>query len=191
MTVQDVVSACEYTGCVVVNQLGEEVKINNNNKEEIYDKSVEHVDAANELVRIWTFDKIDELEGINEENMDKYVRANPKWDSLMSAVLRQIERELERCYWNKNQTPLESPFANTGNRYSNDEFKVRAYNWDNERDGQPNFEWGPIQVYWYKHEGRGNVVYAKMGYDSPAIYGIMLDKCLKSIRKDFEDGKDI
>ena len=185
MRVQDIVSACEYTGCSVMDQLGDEIKLNKGNCIEIYEKSVEHVSASGNKVLIWTYDKIDEVTGIDEENADKYVRADPKWDLLMNAVLRKIRAELDRLYWNKNQQEMESPFDNTGTIYSNDTFIVRAYDWSDADEELPNFEWGPIRVYWYKHEGRGNTIETKIGYDDPAIYALMLKKCLKALSDDF------
>ena len=187
MKVKDIISACEYTGCIVVDQLCNKIEISKENASEIYEKSVEHIDAAGELVRIWTFDKMDKIEGITEKNKEKYYRANPKWNSLMSSVLLKIRKELDRCYWNKNQEEMRSPFDNTGEKYSNPVFSVNAYYWgdDEELEEVPNFEWGPIRVYWYKYCDRGMTVYTKMGYDSPGIYGLMLEKCLDAIKEDF------
>lgn len=190
MTVYDVISACEFTGCIVVDQLCDEIKVTKENSEEIYQKEVERIDAANDLVRIWTFDKINEVEGLTEKDFEKYVPADRKWDSLMNAVLRRIRDELDRLYWNKHQEKMESPFDNTGAEYSNDVFSVRAYNWDDDAEEKPNFECGPIKVYWYKHEGRGNTIKTKMGYDTPAIYAIMLEKCIEALRKDFGEEEE-
>ena len=190
MKVKDIISACEYTGCHVMDQLGQEIKVTKKNADEIYDKSVEHVSASNNKVLIWTFDKIDEVVGINEENMERYVPADHKWDLLMNCVLRKIRDEMDRLYWNKYQREMHSPFDNTGAEYSNDVFSVKAYNWDDDAEEEPNFKWGPIHVYWYKHEGRGNIVYTKIGYDDPAIYALMLEKCLEALRKDFGENPD-
>jgi len=185
MTVLDIISSCEYTGCEVLDQLGNVIKITEENKEEIYKKSVEHISASGNKVLIWTFDKLDEVEGITPENANDFVRADSKWDTLMNAVLRKIRSELDRLYWNKYQREMHSPFDNTGAEYSNESFSVRAYNWNDDDEELPNFEWGPIRVYWYKREGRGNIVYTKIGYDDPAIYGLMLEKCLDALYKDF------
>lgn len=189
MRVKDIVSACEYIGCEVLDQLGNIIPVNKENANEIYEKSVEHISASGNKVLIWTFDKLEEVTGITPENENQFVVANKKWDSLMDAVLRKIRSELDRLYWNKYQKEMNSPFDNTGEEYSNDVFTVRAYNW-NEEEEKPNFEWGPVRVYWYKHEGRGNQVFTKIGYDDPAIYGLMLDKCIESLQKDFGEMRE-
>jgi hypothetical protein len=189
MTVYDIVSACEFTGCVIVNQLGEEISTKNKSEtelKEIYDKSVEHIDSVNNTTRIWTFDKIDEIEGLTEKEYDTYKRANPKWDTLMDAVLLQIRKELDRLSWNKYQKEKDSPFDNTGQVYSNKIFTVRAYNWNDEEEEElPNFECDPVKVYWYKHQGRGTTVYTRPYFDSPGIYALVLDKCIKALKEDF------
>lgn len=191
MIVKDVISAYKYAGCIVVDQLCKEIPITDDNKEEIYNRFVEHVDAANGTLRIWTFDKIDQIEGLTEFDSDKWIRADPKWDCLMNAVLLRIRRELDRLYWNKYQREMESPFDNTGTTYFNDTFTVRAYYWgeDPEEETKPNFECGPVRVYWYKHEGRGNTIFTRKGFDTPETYALMLDKCLDSLRKNF--GEDV
>ena len=188
ITVKDIISACEYTGCVVVDQLGDVIEINEENADEIYGKSVEHIDAANGTVRIWTFDKLDQVEGLTKKDFDKYLPANPKWDSLMVAVLDKIRKEMNRLYWNKYQKEMRSPFDNTGEQYSNDVFTVRAYYWgdDETEEEKPNFEWGPIRIFWYKYCGRGMEIRTKMGFDTPAVYGIMLEKCMEALKEDFE-----
>lgn len=193
LKVKDIVSGCEYIGCEVIDQLGNIIKVTKENLEEIYEKPVEHISASNNKVLIWTFDKIDELSGITPQNVNDYIRANPKWDKLMNAVLIKIRKELDRLYWNRNQKEMESPFDNTGAEYSNDTFTVRAYNWNEDEEdiiAKPNFEWGPIRVYWYKHEGRGNTIYAKIGYDDPAIYSHMLNKCIEALKKDFGEDSE-
>lgn len=184
-TVRDIISACEYTGCKIIDQLGDEIPVTKENVEDIYKKAVEHIDASGNLVRIWTFDKIDEAKGLTEEDFNKFLPANPKWNNLMHACLQAIRSELDRLYWNKYQREMHSPFDNTGAVYQNDTFTVRAYSWDEDAEELPNFEWKQIKVYWYKHEGRGNQVYTVMGYDDPAIYAIMLNKCLKALKEDF------
>ena len=112
-------------------------------------------------------------------------------DELIKAVLDAIDRELERCYWNKNQKQLQSPFANTGETYSNDFFTVRAYDWkDDESDNpKPNFESDFLTCYWYKHAHRG-LIYkikwdTKSGKDTLHQLACFLVECKTAIRKDF------
>lgn len=186
MTVKDIIAICEYTGCIVVDQLDNKIPITKENMDEIYAKSVESVYAANNKVCIRTFDKLDQLQGLTEKDDKKFEQANPKWDNLMHAILKTIRDELDRLYWNKYQEEMDSPFDNTGASYANPTFTVRAYSWE-EDDDQPNFECGPVRVYWYKHEGRDNIIETRRGFDSPAIYAIVLDKCLEALAKDFKE----
>ena len=58
MKVLDVISACEYVGCSVVDFWGEEIEITDENKEEIWQQEVEHLEAKNDIVLIHTFDNI-------------------------------------------------------------------------------------------------------------------------------------
>ena len=62
--------------------------------------------------------------------MMKYMRRLDKDETLLAvAALKMIDEELRRCYWNKYQEEMNSPFSNTGESYSCDAFTVRAYNW--------------------------------------------------------------
>jgi len=61
MTVKDIIQACEYTNCDVYNQLEEKYEINKDNCMEIYDLGVEHLEAENNKVVVYTFEKLDEL----------------------------------------------------------------------------------------------------------------------------------
>ena len=115
---------------------------------------------------------------------------NEKYEKLISAVLNEIRDELGRCYWNANQTPIVSPFEDTGVIYSNDTFTVRAYCWneDDECVNLPNFEYDGLEVRWYKHSNRGLTWRYKGGIQAaiPADFlADMLDKCFDAIRKDF------
>ena len=120
---------------------------------------------------------------------------NEKYEKLISAVLNKIRDELERCYWNLHQTPMISPFENTGSEYSNDTFTVRAYCWDddNEDANLPNFEYKDFECRWYKHSNRGLTWRYKGGVQVavPADFlADMLDKCFAAIQKDFSLDND-
>lgn len=115
---------------------------------------------------------------------------NYKYELLLSAVLEKIRDELSRCYWNKNQKQMQSPFENTGTIYSNDVFTVRAYYWgdDEEYMHLPNFEYNGLKCYWYKYATRGLTWRYKGGRNAaiPADFlGEMLEKCFDAIQKDF------
>lgn len=62
MTVADVIRACEYVNCIVVDALGDEIDVSLDD----YSKTVEHISAKDNQVLIWTFDNFDKLEGLEE-----------------------------------------------------------------------------------------------------------------------------
>lgn len=115
-------------------------------------------------------------------------KLNSKEIVVVIAVLTEIERELARCYWNKYHKKISSPFANTGQKYSNDTFSVSAYYWwmDGQHSEAPNFKCDDITVYWYKHVGRGTEVFVPDDWDFNKLPD-MVDKCIRSIQRDFGD----
>lgn len=110
-------------------------------------------------------------------------------DELIKAVLDRIDNELDRCYWNKNQKNINSPFQNTGETYSNDVFTVRAYSWNDDEELKPNFESKFLECSWYKHSHRGlnyNIKYnARSEENELEQLANFLNDCIKAIRKDF------
>lgn len=99
--------------------------------------------------------------------------------NLLIAALRDIDTEIERIESNAGRY-YESPFANTGGRWSNGTFSVRAYYWgDDEAElAAPNFKCGDIEVRWYKWLGRSTTVNRLV---TPQEVGHLLDTCLKSL----------
>ena len=78
-----------------------------------------------------------------------------------------------------------SPFDDTNVNCDNQTFLLRSYDWNAENDptDAPNFEWGPIRVYWYRHCARAMAVFTRVGYDNPEVYARMLRDCVRTIRK--------
>lgn len=111
-------------------------------------------------------------------------------DWLIRAALNEIENQMARLYWNKYQKEMESsPFKNTGAEYSNDTFTVRAYNWNDENDVLPNFEYKDLKIYWYKHSQRGLQWYyncSKNALPSSAFLEDMLEDCIESLERYFD-----
>lgn len=105
----------------------------------------------------------------------------PEW---IVALLEHIEAEMERLYWNKYQEEYESPFRNTGARFDNGVFSVRAFNWgdedDDEDDDEPNFVCGPMRVRWYKHLGRCTEIDQLPDADTVITY---FTKCMSSLEQ--------
>ena len=110
-------------------------------------------------------------------------------DWLIKAALNEIENQMSRLYWNKNQEHMESPFSNTGAKYINDTFAVRAYSWvDDEEEDLPNFEYKELKVYWYKHSNRGLIwFYNNEKYTLPPSDFLeeMIENCVESLEKDW------
>lgn len=61
LTVLDVVAACEYVGCDVLDALGNEIEVTKENCSEIYGWSVESLAAKDSRVLIYTFKNMDKL----------------------------------------------------------------------------------------------------------------------------------
>ena len=114
----------------------------------------------------------------------KYKRLDEKDTQLVVAVLRDIERELMRCYWNRNQKEMDSPFMNTGNEYKCRAFSVWAYDWNETNVVNFIYIKDFLQVYWYKYLGRGDVVEVPEDWTVDKLPD-MLDNCLRAIREDF------
>lgn len=79
----------------------------------------------------------------------------PRW---VAALLEDIENEISRVYWNRNQKEWISAFRNTGEEYIGECFEVHAYSWDDEPKIDYNFKCGDIKIYWYKHLNRGTMI---------------------------------
>lgn len=77
MTVLEVISACEYIGCSVVDFWGNEIEITDENKKDIWRKGVEHLEAKDNVILIHTFDNIP----ITKENIEAFLnrKEQDKW----------------------------------------------------------------------------------------------------------------
>ena len=117
---------------------------------------------------------------------------DPKYTKLIVGALDLIREELDRLYWNKYHKEMNSPFDNSGETYSNDTFTVKAYNWVDNNDGSPNFNYKNIfHVYWYKYSGRGVDVYYDEKYDFDIIFlADIVNDCFEAMRKDFGEEED-
>ena len=108
---------------------------------------------------------------------------------ILEAVLTKIRNELDRCYWNKNQKQMVSPFDNTGTSYKNNAFAVNAYYWgDDDTKDRPNFVYKDLKVYWYKHLGRGTAAIMEKTFTIDYLKQ-MINDCEKAIRRDFDEKK--
>jgi|TARA_Y100000310_G_scaffold307831_1_gene350316 hypothetical protein len=105
---------------------------------------------------------------------------------IWSAALLKLREELDRVMWNKNQQDYDSPFDNTGNKFSCDVFQVQAYNWNDIEDEEGhllsantwNFKWRDIEISWYKYFTRGLSSNKELTVD---LAGEMLKECLEAL----------
>jgi len=58
LTVGDIIALAEYINCEVVDFNGETMKITDDNYKTMYAKAVEHIDAENNVIKIWTYDNM-------------------------------------------------------------------------------------------------------------------------------------
>lgn len=99
--------------------------------------------------------------------------------SLLIAVLRDIDLEMNRVQWNILQEEYPSPFENTGSSFNLPEFSVQAYSWGDEE--QPyNFKWNDIEISWYKYLGRGTTINRRVDNDEIAK---LHEDCINALLK--------
>ena len=108
---------------------------------------------------------------------------NEQYDvpELLCAALEYIESAIEISYWNENQEEWSSCFRNNGGQYKTKKFIVRAYDWSEPDEYEPNFEWRDVKIWWYKGLGRGTYANQEL---SPELINGMLNDCLNSIGGD-------
>lgn len=109
------------------------------------------------------------------------------YNELFLAIFEKIEGEMNRVYWNVHQEDMRSPFRNTGSKYANDVFEVRAYYWgdDEELENLPNFSYknGEFTATWYKYVSRNLNVECKVPITLEYL-NTMLNDCIDSIEKE-------
>lgn len=139
----------------------------------------------------WTLEQIYaniNILGSEELKTDNCIeKSSSDYILLIESCLRKLKAEYERLYWNKNQSEPDSPFDNTGAVYSNDTFSVKAYDWSEKGNADPNFEYEGLKVWWYKYCTRG-LTYK--GIVTADFLQKMLKDCIESMRKDFEKGEN-
>lgn len=111
----------------------------------------------------------------------------PRW---VIALLADVEREIGRVYWNKNQKEWSSAFRNSGNEYLGNCFEVHAYRWEEPEDAdeqQYNFRCDDIKISWYKHLFRNPTINL-----NPASKGFAsrITSMYEKVMKELEDADD-
>lgn len=109
-----------------------------------------------------------------------------KYLPIIKACMNEINCEICRLFWNENQMEYDTPFENTGNKYDNDTFSVRAYYWgdDDSLIRLPNFKYKDLEVRWYKHYRRC-LIAQKDSDISLDFLADMVNDCILSLRRDF------
>lgn len=100
------------------------------------------------------------------------------------ALLKEIDNQLLRIMWNKNQKEYESPFGNTGNKFFNKVFQVQAYEWNEDIEQQFNFKYKDIEISWYKYLGRDTTINKEI---TPEEAADMFNDCINSLKEDFKE----
>ena len=104
----------------------------------------------------------------------------------ITALLEAVNAVLEIKMWNKYQEEYSSPFANTGNVFENETFKVEAYSWNDDYEQPYNFKYKDIEISWYKYLGRDMTINKQITPDE-AIK--MFDDCIDSL-KNLDEGEE-
>lgn len=83
------------------------------------------------------------------------------------ALLRDIQRQLDRIMWNIYQKEYDNPFENTANTFELGNFKIQAFNWNDEVEQEFNFLYKvdkikanmpDLKISWYKYLGRDTTI---------------------------------
>lgn len=83
------------------------------------------------------------------------------------ALLREIDRQLDRIMWNIYQETYDSPFDNTSNSFKLGNFEIQAYNWNDDESQEYNFIYKvdktkanmpDLKISWYKYLGRDTTI---------------------------------
>lgn len=100
---------------------------------------------------------------------------------ILDAALVFIRERLDTILWNNLQRRAESPFGNTGSKFTTDGLIIESYSWDDEKEQPFNFKFGDIEVSWYKYLGRGMSVNREISAQevSDMLAGVLrvLDEC--------------
>lgn len=110
------------------------------------------------------------------------------------ALLRDLDRQLDRIMWNIYQEKYDSPFDNSANSFELGNFKIQAYSWDDSVEQEYNFIYkvdkskaniDDIKISWYKYLGRDTTINQKLDYSIMIdMYNDVLNQLL-----DFEQTK--
>jgi hypothetical protein len=104
------------------------------------------------------------------------------------ALIEFLASEVCISEWNRTQDEqaFDKPTNNSGSRWANDTFSLRAYYWgdDEAEQAKPNFACGDFGVRWYKHARRGTTMNREV---TPAEAVAFFERCLASIDMHYDD----
>ena len=126
---------------------------------------------------------------VEELMRDGWVWIGAEYNNLIRGFLMMVRTELDREYWNANQTEMVSPFENNGVAdFVTDYVTIRSYNW--EENILPNLDTDELKIFWYKHANRGVDVLVKNKENIGEMLARVLNNTVDSIHETFEKEED-
>lgn len=110
------------------------------------------------------------------------------------ALLFDIKKYLNTCYWNKEQREMRSPFDNTGETFQTNHLTLIAYQWDDEDDEEDkyNLKFKDVEISWYKYLGRGTTINKELSMEEwVVLYNEIIDEIRTFFGKYAPDGREI
>lgn len=107
----------------------------------------------------------------------------------ITALLRDIQRQLDRIMWNIYQKDYDNPFENTANSFKLGNFEIQAYNWNDDESQEYNFIYRvdkskanmpDLKISWYKYIGRDMTINQEIDENvMVSIYDDIISQLLK------------
>lgn len=98
---------------------------------------------------------------------------------LLESALRHIGHQVW-IYTNNTRGEAVDPTENNGSEFVNDTFEMRAFDWSDPDEYEPNFKYKDFEVEWYKYLGRGMELSRHI---TPNEINDMLIECLQSLEE--------
>ena len=140
-------------------------------------------------IQIWNYGRFSPVQNhledmqIEDEVTEKYYPEGDPVSKLIGTIMDKLDMELQTALRNMYQKEMSTPFQNSGEKYENDTFSAKAYDWN--ENAEPNFKYQGIRVWWYKHSGRGLCVRSDEDITLEMLTK-MNDECIDSIKNDKE-----
>ncbi len=102
-----------------------------------------------------------------------------KTNDLLEAALAYLGHAIW-IYTNNTRQDGIDPTENNGSDFTNDTFEMRAFDWSDPEEYEPNFKYKDFEVEWYKYLGRAMETNREI---TPDEINKMLVECLKSLKQ--------